>query len=160
MNKFFLITILLFAWLGGCATSPEFDTTGVDNSLTPQSVIAEPANSKGKMAIWGGSILSTRNLETTTQIEVLAYPLNASHKPMLDSTPLGRFIIEHKGYLEPATYKKGLSISVLGEVSKVQKGKVGESDYTYPVLSARKIYLWVPGNDPQTSFHFGIGVRL
>lgn len=160
-KPFFLITGILFtALLTGCATTPDFDTTQVDQSLTPQSVIAEPEASSGKIALWGGVILSTKNLETSTQIEVLAYPLNASHKPMQDSKPLGRFIIQHKGYLEPATYEQGRLISVLGSVSDSKKGKVGESEYTYPVITARQIHLWTVGGEPQTSFHFGIGVRL
>lgn len=161
MYKSFLAAFLLLtALLTGCATTPDFDTSQVDRALTPQSVIAEAEASHGKIALWGGTILNTRNLEDTTQIEVLAYPLNSSHKPMLDSKPLGRFIIQHKGYLEPATYEQGLLISVLGSVAKNQKGKVGESEYTYPVINARQLHLWIPGSDPQTSFHLGIGVRL
>lgn len=151
----------VFALLSGCASTPEFDTSQVDRSLTPQSVIAEPEVSRGKVALWGGTILDTRNLKQATQIEVLGYPLNASNQPKLESKPLGRFIIKHSGYLEPTTYAQGRQLTVLGSISGSQDGKVGETSYTYPVISDSQLHLW-----PQTSernrsnVHFGIGVGI
>ena len=152
---------VFFALLSGCASTPEFDTSQVDRSLTPQSVIAEPEVSRGKVALWGGTILDTRNLKQATQIEVLAYPLNASNQPKLESKPLGRFIIKHSGYLEPTTYAQGRQLTVLGSISGSQDGTVGETSYTYPVISDSQLHLW-----PQTSernrsnVHFGIGVGI
>ena len=162
MHTFFLATtFFIIGLLSGCSSAPKFDLSGVDQALTPQSVIAEPDVSFGKIALWGGTILSIVNLEETTQIEMLAYPLNSSHKPMHDKKPLGRFLIQHKGYLEPATFEQGKLLSVLGSLGKSQKGKVGESDYAYPVINARQLHLWTPGDEgPQTSFHFGLGIRL
>ncbi len=152
---------LLFSLLAGCATTPDFDTTQVDKTLTPQSVIAEPDLSYGKIALWGGIILNTLNLENTTQIEILAYPLNTSYKPSQENQPLGRFIIQHKDYLEPATYAQGRLITVLGSISDNQNGKVGESTYIYPVINAQQIHLWSLYDDEnRTSFHLGIGIRL
>ena len=157
--KCYLLT--LFALLSACASTPEFDTSHVDRSLTPKSVIAEPEASRGKVALWGGMILDTRNLKDTTQIEVLAYPLNASNKPMLESKPLGRFIIKHSGYLEPATYAQGRHLTVLGSVSGKHSGKVGETSYDYPVISDRQLHLWPLASDrSRTNVHFGIGVGV
>ena len=130
-------------------------------ALTPQSVIAEPSLSRGKIALWGGTILDTPNLKNSTQIEVLAYPLNAYHRPMQGSQPLGRFIITQKGYLEATNYAQGRLLTVLGSVSKNQSGKVGKSSYTYPVINAQQLHLWSLNDDQNnTSFHFGLGIRL
>lgn len=156
-----LLSLSLISLLIGCATSPNFDTTQVDQSLTPRSVIAETATNHNKIALWGGTILDTRNLKDTTQIEVLAYPLNSFHQPMQESKPLGRFIIQHQGYLEPTTYAQGRLLTVLGSVSDSKSGKVGESDYTYPVINSHQLHLWPPASGKsKTTFHFGIGVRL
>jgi len=156
-----LLFLCLISFLVSCATSPDFDTTQVDQSLTPQSVIAEPDISRNKMALWGGTILDTRNLEGTTQIEVLSYPLDSFHKPMQGSKPLGRFIIQHHGYLEPTTYAQGRQLTVLGSISDSKLGKVGESNYTYPVINSRQLHLWSErSGESKTSFHLGIGVRL
>ena len=157
--KFYLL--VLFSLLAGCASTPEFDTSQVDRSLTPQSVIAEPEISRGKIAFWGGTILDIRNLEDTTQIEVLAYPLNSSNKPMLENKPLGRFIIKHSGYLEPASYAQGRHLTVLGSISSIQSGKIGETSYSYPVLSDSQLHLWSKSSEGgRSNVHFGIGVGI
>jgi outer membrane lipoprotein len=157
-----LVLIGLFiSLLLSCASTPDFDTSQVDQSLTPQSVIAEPEVSRGKVALWGGTILDTRNLKDSTQIEILAYPLNSFHRPLQDSKPLGRFIIERQGYLEASTFSQGRLLTVLGSVSKSQVGKVGETSYTYPVISAQQLHLWSADSErSKTSFHFGVGIRL
>ena len=157
-----LISIsLLLNFLMGCASTPEFDITQVDKALTPQSVIAEPETSQGKIALWGGTILDTKNLKDITQIEVLAYPLSSSYTPLQDSKPRGRFIIQHKDYLEPTTYTQGRLLTVLGNIGESQIGKVGESEYSYPVINSQQLHLWSLDSDKdKTSFHFGLGIRL
>ena len=158
--RFFLILIVLGLVLS-CASSPNFTTTEVDKSLTPKSVVAEPVISHGKIALWGGTILDTRNLKNSTQIEVLAYPLNSSQRPLLENKPLGRFIILHSDYLEPANYTQGRLLTVLGSISDSQNGKIGEVQYTYPVIITQQLHLW-PLKDERnkSSFHFGIGIQL
>jgi len=157
--RFYLL--VLFTLLSGCASTPKFDTSQVDRSLTPKSVIAEAEASRGKVALWGGTILDTRNLKDTTQIEVLAYPLNSSNQPMLESKPLGRFIIKHTGYLEPTSYAQGRDLTVLGSISGKQSAKVGETSYDYPVISDRQLHLWPLASDrSRTNVHFGIGVGV
>jgi outer membrane lipoprotein len=153
---------LLFVLLAGCASTPEFDTSQVDASLTPQSVIAEPEVNRGKVALWGGTILDTRNLQDKTQIEILAYPLDGSHQPRLESKPLGRFIIEHTGFLEPASYAQGRQLTVLGTIGGTQSGQVGESSYSYPVVRDQQLQLWPqPGSSSNRSnVHFGIGIGV
>jgi outer membrane lipoprotein len=159
---FRLYLALLLVSLTGCASTPEFDTSEVDASLTPQSVIAEPEVSRGKVALWGGTILETHNLKDNTRIEVLAYPLDGSFRPKLESKPLGRFIIEHVGFLEPTTYAQGRQLTVLGTVSGTQSGQVGETSYRYPLVSERQLHLWAKttGSSNRSSVHFGIGIGV
>lgn len=156
-----LSLLLLISLLTGCAGTPVFDTSVVVKSLTPQSVIAEPADSRGKTALWGGTILDTRNLKDSTRIEVLAYPLDSSQRPVLNSKPLGRFIIQQQGYLEPATFSQGRLLSVIGSVGESQSGNVGDSAYSYPVLDAEQLHLWSPeSGQNRTRFSIGIGIQL
>ena len=156
-----LVFLVLVGVLASCASTPDFDTTQVDQSLTPQSVVAEPERNHGRTALWGGTILDTRNLKDSTYIEVLAYPLNTSHRPLLDRKPLGRFIIQHQGFLEPSTYAQGRVLSVLGKVSGNQSGNVGESPYTFTVINSEQLHLWPQDSGRnRTSFHLGIGIGL
>jgi outer membrane lipoprotein len=152
----YLIPLLL---LVACASGPTFETSGVDRALSPRDVTAKPQPAMGQTVLWGGVILTTTNLKDSTQIEVLAYPLDTDESPLLDSAPLGRFILEQTGYLEPASYAEGRQISVTGTVTGTRVGRVGESDYDYAVISARQLYLWpMDAARDQTRVIFGIGV--
>ena len=153
-----LCLLLLVSQLVACVSKPVFDTSQVNRSLTPQSVLAEPDSSLGDIAIWGGTILDIRNLEEVTQIEVLAYPLSSSDRPLLERPPLGRFIIRHTGFLEPTNFAQGRVLTALGEVGDKQQGSVGDSSYVYPVINAQALHLWTGESMlDRTSFHIGVG---
>ncbi len=161
MRLLLIAPILLV--VAGCAGKPAFETSRVASDVSPARVIAQPVPHLDKIVLWGGLILNTHNREASTQIEILAYPLNSSQRPSLDQAPQGRFIVEHQGYLEPVTYAQGRQLSVLGKVSTTRPGKVGDSDYLYPVIDAEQLKLWPEssyGGKPRTTFHLGIGVRL
>jgi outer membrane lipoprotein len=158
MRPFALPVLLLL--ITACASAPTFNTVGVDRSLTPQRVTTSPQSATGKSVQWGGAIVRTTNLQGSTQIEVLAYPLDSDGRPKSDSTPLGRFILERSGYLEPASYAEGRQVTAVGTVTRTQIGKVGEANYTYPVISARQVYLWPTARargGTSTFFNIGVG---
>jgi outer membrane lipoprotein len=156
--RHFPLTVLLFL-LTACASAPTFNTVGVDPLLTPQGVAAKPQPATGKSVQWGGTIVNTTNLQGSTQIEVLAFPLDSDGRPKRDDTAQGRFILERTGYLEPASYAEGRQVTVVGTVSGTRTGKVGGADYTYPVITARQLHLWSPERTyGGSSTMFGIGV--
>ena len=159
--KYILVLLLSTMMLiSGCASTAPFDTAEVDKSLTPQQVIAGLETARGKTVLWGGIILDTRNLADATQIEILAYPLDHNYVPLPDNRPLGRFLVSHRGFLEPASYAQGRKLTVLGKVDDLQQGKVGESVYHYPVIQAEQLQLWSEQSGSKTRFHFGIGIVL
>lgn len=88
---------------------------------------------------------------------MLAYPPDASARPLRERAPLGRFILVQDGYLEPATHAAGRLISATGSVT----GRIGEAAYIYPVITAQQRYLW-----PREHAHsrsrvmFGLGVSI
>ena len=145
--------LLVALLLSACASTPAFNTEGVDRSLTPRDVAASPQLAAGKRVQWGGIILSTTHLKDSTQVEVLAYPLDANARPQSDDNSLGRFILERAGYLEPATYAEGRLITAVGPVTGTRAGQIGDADYTYPLISARQLILWPPGGE-----HDGVSV--
>ena len=145
--------------LAGCATGPRFDTRGVDRAVTPRQAVSEAASLQGRRVLWGGVVVNSTNLADATRIEVLAYPLDSSQEPNLDANPLGRFLAFKQGYLETADYSQGRRLTVIGTLSGVRRGKVGQANYDYPVISAEQIYLWPSaGRPPRTQFHIGVGV--
>ena len=155
-QSLYLFIVLL---LSACASMPEFDTSKVNRQLTADSVRQSPAGAKGQTVFWSGLILSSKNLKTSTRLEVLSYPVDNDGWPNLDAKPTGRFLVDFSGYLETADYAKGRLLTVVGPITGTEKGKLDETEYTYPVVQAEQKYLWPKSNrKSDTRVHFGIGV--
>ena len=155
------LSVILLLLLSGCARSPTYDRYGAHGTLTPQGVAASPQMAAGKQVLWGGVIMQTVNLKDRTQIEVLAYPLDADTRPKLDDVALGRFIVEKDGFLEPTSYAAQRQITVVGTIAGTLPGQVGESDYNFPRVTGGKLTLWPQTryrDDTRSNIHFGIGV--
>jgi len=154
-----IILAVVFLSLGACATTPVFDTSNVDESLTPAQVLEQVDPASGQKVLWGGSILDVQNLAEYTQIEVLAFPLHSSQRPLRGQQPLGRFLLRNQSFLEPTVFSVGKSITALGELIGVEEGRVGDASYRYPIVNTGQIQLWsTTQSTSQSSFHFGIGI--
>jgi len=94
---------------------------------------------------FGGTIISTLPLSNgTTCFVVLGLKLHNNGKPY-DKKPqnfVGRFIACAKGYYDPEIYQKDMKITFVGTISALKKEKVGDFEYLYPVIDAKKLYLW------------------
>ncbi len=152
--------LILLSTLAACSSTPRFDVTQVDKSITPNKASTSFETSRSKKVLWGGTILDVSNLKDNTQIEVLAYPLNTSYRPQLNKPAQGRFIIRARGYVESASYTPGKQLTVLGELSNLQSGKIGERSYNYPVVQSQQLHLWAAEEEKKSSFHFGIGIGI
>jgi outer membrane lipoprotein len=102
---------------------------------------AEPDAYVGRTVIFGGDILSTRNVEQKTFIEILQKPLDRSETPQVTDQSGGRFMALCDGYLDPAVYAEGRQITVAGRVIGTHTGKVGEIEYVYPLLACLETHL-------------------
>jgi outer membrane lipoprotein len=155
------LAALLAVLLAACASSPAFDTAGIDRALTPRAVTSATDTAIGRDVLWGGVILNTTNLKNSTLVEVLAYPLDSNEWPLREEDPLGRFVILKDGYLEPATYAEGRLVSVTGTITGTRVGQVGAAGYTYPVVSAKQLHLWPRDSArDRTRVIFGVGVGV
>lgn len=139
----FLPLGLLLLVLSGCAPviSPQIRQEAA--KAPPFSAVAQnPTAHKGSMVVWGGSILQTENYPKSTQILVLEIPLGYDRKPKAEENSQGRFIAETPRFLDPAIYRKGMRITVAGEVVGTQTRPLDKTEYTYPVIRIREIHLW------------------
>jgi len=150
-----ILVVLSLLLLAACASGPTFDTSQVDRSLTPAVVSAQPQHATGRQVLWGGIILGVTNLAHSTLVEMQAYPLGYGEKPQRDEAPLGRFLLEQSGFLEPAVYTDGRLLTVTGTITRIDTGKVGEAEQAYPVVEAKQLYLW-----PVDSFREDTGLRF
>ena len=156
-------TMILFAalavvlWAGGCA--PPFSQAGldqVDRSITFTELRSDPDRYKGKWVMLAGVIVSARNTQEGTFIEVLQRPTDRRGQPLDTDATEGRFIISSAKFLDAAVYHGGRLITVIGEVAGLRVQQLGETEYRYPVVEARELQLWEPSSGPH--FIFGVGV--
>ena len=117
---------------------------------------ADPANYAGKLLLFGGTIVDTKNLKEGTRIEVLQRPLDGEARPELTDRTDGRFLILTRQFLDGAVYHQGRMITVIGETMAPQVLPLNEIEYRYPVLEAKSLHLWPPYTAPR--FSIGIGV--
>lgn len=157
-----LAIVCLAVLLAACATAPPIDLAGVDTKLAPGEAVANIDAARGRRVAWGGTIVNTRNLKDTTEIEVLGFPLDRSAQPDTSAAALHRFLLVRDGYLESADYRPGRLVTAAGAVTGTQRGLVGEAPYIYPVLRADELYLWplTEVRSRGSNVHFGIGVGV
>ncbi len=96
----------------------------------------------GKMVIFGGTVVMTRNYEEGSEIEVIQRDLDYSDYPMNDDQSSGRFIFLYNGYLESEIYAEGRRVTGAGKVKGVREGKVDEQTYLFPVIEVEELKLW------------------
>lgn len=94
---------------------------------------------------WGGSIASvTNNPDGSTLLEIVSRPLYRGGRPMHDDRSDGRFLALVDDFLDPEIVTVGRDMTVLGRLSGKIAGKVGETDYTFPVLAIDDYQFWKP----------------
>lgn len=160
-NRFFTICSLSLV-LVGCAKSVP-DDPSIDRTLTPARAVADVATHRGHKVRWGGVIIGSKNLKDRTQFEVLAYPLDKDGRPQREQAPLGRFLALKDGYVETVDYAAGRLLTITGPLQETRNDKLGEADYTYPIVAADDLKLWqerAPREEPRVRFGVGIGIGL
>jgi len=151
------LLILLFG-LSSCAYGikalPEDLKEGLSASPSFKEIILDPKAAIGKKVLLGGVILETRVSQERTTLVVLQKPLNGNDRPLQNDQSAGRFLVEWGGrFLDPAIYKAGRELTVIGEITEERSEKIGEMTYRYPAISADYLYLWQDRFYPPRDFY-------
>ena len=147
-------------WVAGCAPVISQETLKtVDQQVGFETILKNPIAHRGKTVLLGGSIIKTTPFPGKTRMIVLQHPLGYRDKPSKERTSMGRFILSASGFMDPAIYRAGRLVTVVGTVTGEETRPVGEIQYTYPLMEKKELYLWPEEkNDNRPRFHFGIGV--
>jgi outer membrane lipoprotein len=138
----FLGPIWIAVVVSACASSVPGAIRDGGASLTVAQVQQAPQSAIGQSVRWGGTILAVRNLPDRSEIELLARPLAHDGEPRAAAKPVGRFIAEVSGFVDPAEYPQDRRLTVFGAVREVVVREIGEYPYHYPVVTASSRYLW------------------
>ncbi len=114
----------------------------IAKELTLSAVLKDPDIYKGKTILWSGVIISSVNRKEGTMIEVLQKPANMGGKPKDVDESEGRFLALNPGYLDVAIYSQGRKVTVGGEVQGKKIQRLGEIEYSYPLIRVKEIHLW------------------
>ncbi|MFQ5950375.1 MAG: Slp family lipoprotein, partial [Nitrospiria bacterium] len=139
---------LLSIWgLVGCAYGARAIPDDLKDQITPgvtfKEVIRDPGASIGRRILWGGTIVRTTVSRDGTVLEVLQKPLDDNDRPLQTDESKGRFLVERfDAFLDPAIYKEGREITIVGEIIDEREQPVGEMVYRYPYVVASHIHLW------------------
>ena len=149
MKKYirFLITLMGFIVIAGCApVISKSVLQQVDRTIAFDTVFQDPDALKGKSVLLGGVIVSVKNLQEGTLIEVLQKPLDYFKAPLDGDESGGRFLARYDGYLDAAVYSKGRKVTLAGTIMGRRLQRLDEIDYAYPLLLVTEIHLWKETN--------------
>lgn len=112
------------------------------HDVTFTQVAKDPLMYDGSLFIWGGVIVKTKITDSGATIEVRQSPLDSYGTPKDTDVSEGRFLVKSDRHLDPLIFEKDREVTVAGVLTGTARGRIGDTEYEYPVLEAREIYLW------------------
>ena len=153
-----LIMALTMA-LVACTPPPVLKPMQTPQNIAPDMAAAMPDVYRGAEILWGGRIVEVRNRAETSEIVILAYPLDGGQRPRPKEPAQGRFIAVLEGYVESHDYPHDRFITVSGKVDGSLSEDVDEQPYVYTLVRAEGLHLWPAGfENSAPQVHFSIGV--
>ena len=138
-----MISIIVFSLIfAGCAPVISKGLRGAAEDVPFEEVQQHPEKYLGKTFIWGGFIAKTENTEEGYFLEVVQNPIDGYGRVIDKDKSGGRFLAFTKKHLDPLIYKKGREITVGGILTESRKQPLGKTEYNYPVLDNKELYLW------------------
>lgn len=141
MSKTCVVIAVSLMMLAGCASYPK-QVQVADNVALTSYENAVQQNIYFGTARWSGVIAEITNQSNQTRLEVVYFPSGSNGRPAVSDQTQGRFVTYIKGFLDPMVYQRGKSVTVLGELTQSEMGKVDEYEYRYPVIKDAAVYLW------------------
>jgi outer membrane lipoprotein len=142
-DRFWFPAILFFLISAGCTPIISDPLKReISRDITFKEVIKDPEAYKGKIVVFSGIILGSKNTKEGTLIEMLQKPADIEGRPKDIDESDGRFLAVYDGYLETAIYSRGREALVAGEVRGKRVLPLGEIEFMYPLISIKEIHLF------------------
>ncbi len=143
-----LFILLLSVIVASCGPFPHQVMQEVTRDIPYNEVFKAPEAFRGSTVLWGGVIVETITRSNDTLIIVRETELDFRKRPRNTDKSAGRFIIRHRGFLDPAIYARGREVTAVGMLDGKEERPVGELLYSYPVIEPRSLKLWEQWTDP------------
>lgn len=157
MRKYLLAVLL--GMLSACAQPFSNETLDLVEPNVPFVALRhDPDQFKGRLVLLGGAIVGVRNTTQGGELEIVQLATDDEGRIRDNPTSGGRFLARSGDFIDPAVYRQGLLVSLVGETEGKVVRPLSGVDYLYPVLAIREIHLWQPEQRMGPRFHFGFGV--
>ena len=113
-----------------------------DKTIPFSRIDADPALYKGTLVVLGGTIAKTVNIDKSTFIEVEHKELDRWGRPFSRTSPTGRFLVLHTGFLDPLVYARGRELTAAVVVEGISREGVDDMTNLYPVVISKELKLW------------------
>lgn len=134
--------VLLTASLSAC-TAVEFEGIHDRIDAVPQDISMSGQLPAGRTVVWGGRVLEVANLESGTELLVLAYPLTSGNVPRIESPAVGRFVAVYPGYLETQDFAPMRHVTLAGKLTSLTENWTFEGvPVKLPQVAVQGIHLW------------------
>ncbi|MDF1895820.1 Slp family lipoprotein [Rahnella contaminans] len=128
--------------LSGCVTVPdEIRGTTATPQMNLQAVQGAPSLYVGQESRFGGKVVAVTNLQNKTRLEIATMPLDDGARPILGAASRGRIMAYINGFVDPVDYRNQL-VTVVGPITGVEKGTVGQSSYDFVTISVNSYKRW------------------
>lgn len=129
--------------------------------VTFREVLNDPERYKGQMIILSGIVVETENTKEGTLLQVLQRPAGFRGKPKDVDDTGGRFLALDSRYLDGNVFTRGRAVTIAGVVQGEQILPLDETEYSYPLVYVKELYLWPDERGygtPYPSWHIGFGL--
>ncbi len=156
------MSLVLLLFMVGCAPVISKQVRDqVRPDITFSAVLNDPESYKGQMIVLSGIVLKTENTKEGTLLQILQRPAGFRGKPKDVDETGGRFLALDSRYLDVNVFTEGRAVTIAGEVQGKRTLPLDKTEYTYPLISVKELYLWPATRDygsPHSSVHIGLGV--
>lgn len=136
----FVIVFLAISLVSCVTPVPRSDTPVAERNIGD----VQTSGANGETVRWGGTIAKVDNVENGTLLQIVSRPLSSWGRPLHNDQSAGRFIAQVDGFLDPVIMKAGKDVTVLGMLTELRQGKVGETAYSFPVVTVSQLKMWKP----------------
>lgn len=137
-----LLSLCATLLLSGCVTVPDAIK---GTSAMPQQDLARVMNAPqlyiGQEARFGGRVVNIDNRQGKTRLEIATVSLDEGARPQLGEPSKGRIYADVNGFLDPVDFR-GQLVTVVGPITGVNEGKVGETPYKFMVMQVNGYKRW------------------
>ena len=137
-----MLTVIAAACLVSCAVISKPVRTEAISPVSFKTLLLTADKHIGATVILGGYILQTKNSFEASTIVILQSPLGFGQEPTTKDHTEGRFIVVHKGFLDPEVYRKERKITLAGVVVGSVIKKIDGFPQPHLKIWSREIFLW------------------